>query len=201
VREVDWPTDPPNFIFVFPGGVLEQAPQIYVLTTRVDAQTVADKYSRELVALFPNVSLIDLRLVLSTIQEFFDKVSFVIKFMALFSIITGLIVLAGAVINSKYARMRENVLLRTVGALKKQIVGLTLLEYSYLGLFAGIAGILLSLVSGYLLSLFMFDVIFLPDISGLFVIWLGVILLTVSVGWLNTRSIMNNSPLEVLRKQ
>ncbi|MDH5604910.1 MAG: FtsX-like permease family protein, partial [Cyclobacteriaceae bacterium] len=201
IRDVEWPRDPPNFIFVFPSGVLEEAPQVYVLTTRVDAKTVADKYSRELVALFPNVSLIDLRLILSTIQEFFDKVSFVIKFMALFSIITGLIVLAGAVINSKYARLKENVLLRTVGAMQKQIVGLTLLEYSYLGFFAGLTGILLSLLSGYGLSLFLFEVIFLPDISGLFVIWLGVILLTVSVGWFNTRSILNKSPLEVLRKQ
>ncbi|MEQ8574822.1 MAG: FtsX-like permease family protein, partial [Fulvivirga sp.] len=107
IRDVDWPVDPPNFIFVFPNGVLEQAPQIYVLTTRIDAQSKANTYQRELVALFPNVSLIDLSLVLTTINEFFDKVSFVIQFMALFSVLTGLVVLAGAVINSKYIRLKE----------------------------------------------------------------------------------------------
>ena len=105
IREVDWPQDPPNFIFVFPSGVLEEAPQIYVLTTRIDAQSQANKYQRELITMFPNVSLIDLRLILSTIDEFFDKVAFIIHFMALFSIITGLVVLAGAVINSKYLRL------------------------------------------------------------------------------------------------
>ncbi|MEM6525631.1 MAG: FtsX-like permease family protein, partial [Bacteroidota bacterium] len=143
VREVDWPTDPPNFIFVFPTGVLEEAPQIYVLTTRIDAQNKANTYQRELVTSFPNVSLIDLRLILSTIDEFFDKVSFVIQFMALFSIITGLVVLTGAVVNSKYVRLKENVLLRTIGALKKQIQQMTVLEYIYLGFFAGLTGIAL----------------------------------------------------------
>lgn len=201
IREVEWPKDPPNFIFVFPTGVLEEAPQIYVLTTRVDEKNVADKYSRELVALFPNISLIDLRLILSTINDFFDKVAFVIRFMALFSIITGLIVLAGAVRNSKYARLKENVLLRTIGAAKKQILGITLVEYGYLGVFAGFAGVLLSLISGFVLSFFFFDIIFFPDLLGLLIIWIGVVILTVLVGWLNTRNIFDRSPLEVLRKE
>ena len=62
---------------------------------------------------FPNVSLIDLRLILSTVNDLFNKLGLVIRFLALFSIVTGLVVLAGAVINSKFLRMKENVLLRT----------------------------------------------------------------------------------------
>ncbi len=201
VREVDWPTDPPNFIFVLPSGVLEEAPQIYVLTTRVDAQNKANTYQRELVTSFPNVSLIDLRLILSTIDEFFDKVSFVIQFMALFSIITGLVVLTGAVINSKYIRLRENVLLRTIGALKKQIQRMTVLEYAYLGFFAGLTGIGLSLLSGWALAIWFFEIIFFPDILSLGIIWASIIFLTILVGWLNTRGVVNSSPLEVLRKE
>lgn len=201
IRDVEWPKDPPNFIFVFPGGVLEEAPQIYVLTTRIDDQVEANNYQRELVSLYPNVSLIDLRLVLSTIDEFFDKVSFVIQFMALFSIITGLVVLAGAVINSKYLRLKENVLLRTMGALRKQIWGMTILEYGYLGFFAGFTGVGLSVISGWALSIYFFEVVFLPDILNLLIIWIGIIFLTVLVGWFNTRDVINRSPLEVLRKE
>ncbi|MEM7110186.1 MAG: FtsX-like permease family protein, partial [Bacteroidota bacterium] len=201
VREVDWPTDPPNFIFVFPTEVLEEAPQIYVLTTRIDAQNKANTYQRELVASFPNVSLIDLRLILSTIDEFFDKVSFVIQFMALFSIITGLVVLTGAVVNSKYVRLKENVLLRTIGALKKQIQRMTVLEYAYLGFFAGLTGIGLSLISGWVLAIWFFEIIFFPDLFSLSAIWIAIIFLTVLVGWLNTRDVVNSSPLEVLRKE
>lgn len=201
IREVDWPKDPPNFIFVFPSGVLEQAPQIYVMTTRIDAQSVAITYQRELVAMFPNVSLIDLSLVLSTINEFFDKVSFVIRFMALFSVLTGLVVLAGAVINSKFLRLRENVLLRTIGAVSSQIVKMTILEYIYLGVFAGVTGVFLSLASGWILATFFFEVIFMPDYLSLLYILLAIIALTVIVGWSNTRGVIHKSPLEVLRKE
>lgn len=201
IRDVEWPEDPPNFIFVFPTSVLEEAPQIWVLTTHIDAQTQANNYQRELVTMFPNVSLIDLRLILSTIDEFFGKVSFVIEFMALFSIITGLVVLAGAVINSKYLRLRENVLLRTIGAVKKQIVGMTILEYFYLGFFAGLTGIGLAVISGWILSIYFFKVIFLPDLINLFLIWGGIVVLTVIVGWFNTRDVLYRSPLEVLRKE
>ncbi|UII30096.1 ABC transporter permease [Fulvivirga ulvae] len=201
IRDVEWPKDPPNFIFVFPTGVLEEAPQIFVLTTRIDEKVEANSYQRELVSLFPNVSLIDLRLVLATIDEFFDKVSFIIQFMALFSIMTGLVVLAGAVINSKYLRLKENVLLRTIGAVRKQIWGMTILEYGYLGFFAGFTGISLSVLSGWALSIYFFEVVFLPDIANLLLIWLGIMTLTILVGWFNTRDVINRSPLEVLRKE
>ena len=201
IRKVNWPQDPPNFVFVFPEGVLEQAPQIWVLTTRIDEQARAAQYQRALVNSFPNVSLIDLTLILSTINEFFDKVAFVIHFMALFSIATGLLVLAGAVINSKYLRLRENVLLRTLGALKKQITSMTLIEYGYLGFFAGFAGIALSMISGWVLAEFFFDVKFFADASGLLTIWIGIVMLTMLVGWLNTRDVIRSSPLEVLRKE
>jgi len=200
-REVDWQRIQTNFIFVFPKGVLEQAPQFYVLMTRTESPSKSASFQQELVRKFPNVSVIDLRLILRTIDEFMDKVAYVIQFMALFSIATGLIVLAGAVINSKYIRLKENVLLRTLGALKKQIVGLTLLEYGYLGILAGLTGILLSLMGGWGLTLLFFDISFVPDFMGLFIVWISVTFLTMLIGWLNTRDIINKSPLEVLRKE
>src|SRR5690606_25664032 len=106
VRKVDWPKDPPNFIFVFPSGLLEYAPQIFVVSTRVHDQEQANQFQRALVTDFPNVSLLDLRLILTTVNNLFDKLGLIVRFLALFSIVTGLIVLAGAVINSKFLRMR-----------------------------------------------------------------------------------------------
>jgi len=201
LREVDWQRIQTNFIFVFPVGVIDKAPQFYVLMTRTDDKQVASKYQQELVATFPNVSTIDLTLILKTIDNFMDKIAFVIQFMAFFSIATGLVVLAGAVINSKYIRLKENVLLRTMGAVKRQIVKMTLLEYGYLGLFAGLTGILLSLAAAWGLSIFFFKVLFFPDFVSLSFIWGGIALLTMLIGWLNTRSVINKSPLEVLRRE
>lgn len=200
-RDIDWQRIQTNFIFVFPNGVLEQAPQFFVLMTKTDDKQQASKYQRELVAAYPNVSVIDLSLILSTLDDFMSKIAFVIQFMALFSIGTGLVVLAGAVINSKYLRLKENVLLRTIGALKNQIVKMTLIEYGYLGLFAGLTGIILSLAAGWGLSVFFFNIIFFPDLITLGIIWGGVAALTMIVGWVNTRGIISRSPLEVLRKE
>ena len=201
IRKVDWPKDPPNFIFVFPNGVLDQAPQIWVATTRVDDMQKANRFQQELVMGFSNVSLIDLRLILSTVNQLFDKVSIVVRFLALFSIVTGLIVLAGAVLNSKFARMKENILLRTIGARSKQLLSITLIEYSYIGIISSLTGLLLSLGGGYLLTRFFFEVQFSVDWIELTYISLGVVFLTVFIGWFNSREVINTPPLQVLRKE
>jgi putative ABC transport system permease protein len=201
VRKVDWPKDPPNFIFVFPTGVLDKAPQIFVTATRIDDQQQANHFQQELVMQFPNVSLIDLRLILSTVNNLFDKLGLIIRFLALFSIITGLVVLAGAVINSKFVRIKENVLLRTVGARTSQITKITLIEYAYLGLFSALTGMILSLGGGWLLTKFFFEITFAFDWLELLTIGLGVILLTIAIGWFNSREVINTPPLQVLRKE
>lgn len=201
VRKVEWPKDPPNFIFVFPPGVLENAPQIFVTATRINDQQQANRFQQALVMQFPNVSLIDLRLILSTVNELFDKLGLIIRFLALFSIVTGLVVLAGAVINSKFVRIRENVLLRTVGARTRQITKITLIEYAYLGLFSALTGMILSLGGGWLLTRFFFEITFAFDWLELLIIGAGVVLLTVAIGWFNSREVINTPPLQVLRKE
>lgn len=201
VREVDWPKDPPNFIFVFPTGVLEHAPQIFVTSTRVEEPAQANKFQQALVMQFPNVSLLDLRLILTTVNQLFDKLGLIVRFLALFSIVTGLVVLAGAVINSKFLRIKENVLLRTIGARTKQITQITLIEYAYLGLFSALTGMALSLGGGYLLTKYFFEITFAFDWIELLVISVGVVILTVAIGWYNSREVISTPPLQVLRKE
>lgn len=201
IRKVNWPKDPPNFIFVFPTGVLEDAPQVYVTATRIDDQQSANRFQQQLIMQYPNVSLIDLRLILSTVNDLFNKLGAVIRFLALFSIITGLVVLTGAVINSKYVRMKENVLLRTIGARTKQITRITLIEYAYLGLFSALTGMVLSLGGGYLLTTFFFKITFAFNWLEVVTITLGVVLLTMVIGWWNSREVIATPPLQVLRKE
>jgi len=169
--------------------------------TRTADPVKASIFQQELVQFFPNVSAIDLRLILKTIDEFMDKVAFVIRFMALFSLVTALIVLIGAISNSRYARLKENVLLRTLGAVKKQIIQLTLVEYAYLGIIAGVTGSFLSILSAWSLAVFFFKIDFSPDFVGVVTVCLGVALITVAIGWLNTRSVYGDSPIDILRKE
>ena len=201
IRTVDWPKDPPNFIFVFPPGVIDYAPQVWVAATRIDDSPKAARFQQQLVTFFPNVSLFDLRLLLSTINAIFEKVGMVVRFLAFFSIITGLIVLAGAVMNSKYLRMKENVLLRTIGARTKQITLITLIEYAYLGLFASLSGVILSVGAGWLLCKFFFEIEFAVNGVDLLITGLAVMFMTTLIGWYNSREVINTPPLQVLRKE
>jgi putative ABC transport system permease protein len=201
VRQIDWRRVQTNFMIVFPGGVLENAPQFFVLISKIDDKQVSALFQQELVRNFPNVSVIDLTLILETVDQVFDKIGFVIRFMALFSVLAGLFVLSGAVINSKFARLKENVLLRTLGATRKQLLQMTVIEFAYLGTFAGLSGSLLALIASWALSVFFFEILFFPDLVSLALTWMLISLLTVVVGWFNTRSILNKSPLEVLRKE
>ncbi len=201
IRKVDWSNDPPNFIFVFPTGVLENAPQVFVSTTRIDDQQIANRFQQQLIMQYPNVSLIDLRLILSTVNSLFDKLSVIVSFLALFSIITGLIVLAGAVINSKFVRMKENVLLRTIGARTSHITKITLIEYTYLGLFSALTGMVLSLGGGWLLTTYFFEITFAFDWLEITTIGLGVVFMTIAIGWWNSREVINTPPLQVLRRE
>ncbi|MBY0435339.1 MAG: FtsX-like permease family protein, partial [Cyclobacteriaceae bacterium] len=129
------------------------------------------------------------------------KIRIVIQFLALFSIVTGLIVLAGAVVNSKFIRIRENVLLRTLGARTRQITQITLIEYAYLGLFSALTGMILSLVGGWALCRFFFEVQFGVSWWELLSVGGAVMILTVLIGWLNSREVISTPPLQVLRKE
>ncbi|WP_460638158.1 ABC transporter permease [Larkinella harenae] len=200
-REVDWNRVQTNFLIVFPSGVLEQAPQFHVLMTRVENTQQSAQFQRDLVVRYPNVSAIDLGLILKTLDEVLAKVSFVIRFMALFSIVTGLLVLSSSVIISKYQRIQESVLLRTLGASRRQILLITLIEYLFLGLIAALSGIVLSLAGTWGLAYFVFEVPFAPDFTPLLAVVGVVTVLTIVIGLFNSRGVLVRPPLEVLRAE
>ncbi len=201
IRQVDWGRMQLNFSIVFPTGVLEKAPQFHVLTTNAPSKKASASLQRELVQRFPNVSILDLRQVITLVEGILDKIAWVISFMAFFSMLTGIIVLIGAVRNSKYQRIRESVLLRTLGAKSHQILKITALEYLYLGLLGSGVGILLSLVSSQLLAYFVFDTSFVPSLVPFLVVLPGVTLLVLAIGMSNSRSVLKSPPLQVLRKE
>lgn len=201
MREVDWQRVQTNFRVVFPSGVLEEAPQFHVLITRVPSPEVSARFQQAVVQRYPNISIIDLGLILSVLDDVLDKIGFVIRFMAGFSIITGLIVLIASILISKYQRMQESVLLRTLGASRRQILVITALEYFFLGALASATGILLSLAGTWALARFSFEASFTPQWIPVILLFIVISLLTVIIGLLNSSGVLNKPPLEVLRKE
>jgi putative ABC transport system permease protein len=121
--------------------------------------------------------------------------------MAFFSILTGIIVLMGAVRTSKHQRIKESVLLRTLGAKSHQIRKIIALEYLYLGVIGSLIGVVLSLISSQLLALWIFKTPFIPSIVPFVIVFPVITLLVLIIGLSNSRSVINNPPLEVLRKE
>jgi putative ABC transport system permease protein len=200
LREVNWSRMQTNFRVVFPKGVLEDAPQFNVLITKVPNSQVSAKFQGAVVRSFPNVSVIDLDLILKVLDELLTKIGFVIRFMAAFSMATGWIVLISAVITSKSQRLRESVLLRTLGASRKQILTITALEYLFLGALAAGAGMILALGGSWALAVFSFESTFTPPLLPIFILFISVVALVVFTGVFSSRKVLNQPPLEVLRK-
>ncbi|MBO6881623.1 FtsX-like permease family protein [Winogradskyella sp.] len=201
IRMVDWGQLQLNFSVVFPKGVLEKAPQFNVLTTNAPNEASSARLQQAVVKDFPNVTIIDLRQVYTIVEDILSKVTWIINFMAFFSILTGIIVLIGSVRTSKYQRIKESVLLRTLGAQNKQILKISALEYLLLGLVGSLVGIVLALISAMLLALFVFNEPFVPSVIP-FVVFLPIIsLLVLGIGLSNIRGVLNSSPLEVLRRE
>ncbi len=200
-RVIDWNRVQTNFLVLFPEGVLEYAPQFHVLITRVTSTEEAATFQRGVVKRYPNISVIDIGLILNTIDDLLDKVAFVIRFMALFSIVTGLLVLIGSVILSKFQRIRESVLLRTMGGNRNLILSINVLEYFFLGSLASLSGILLALIGSWALAIFTFETEFIPNPLPMLAVYIIITGLTIIIGLSNSRGIISRPPLEILRRE
>lgn len=199
LRKVDWKRVQPNFFVVFPTGVLEDAPGFHILTTRVPDRQSSAAMQRAVVQKFPNVSVIDLALILDTVDAVLQKVGFVIRFMASFTVVTGLLVLAASVLAGRYQRMRETLLLRTLGASQGQIHKILVIEYLLLGSLAAITGVFLAEAGTWALAKFLFKINFEFAIWPALLTAGAVTLLTVVAGLVANRGVLSRPPLEILR--
>ena len=199
LREVDWRRVQPNFFMVFPQGAIDDAPAFHVMVTRVESPEQSARLQRAVVQKFPNISTIDLTLILQTLDSILSKISFAVRFMALFTVATGLVVLVGAILTGRYQRVHESILLRTLGASRKQVLRILLVEYAALGFLAALTGTVLSVAAGWALSHFVFDVQFAPPMWSLAVSLTIMPVLTVWIGLLMSRGILGRPPLEILR--
>ncbi len=201
LRKIEFNSMMTRFFIVFPTGVLEDAPQFQVLVTKSPDATTTAHYRSEVVRTFPNVSVVDLASILVALNEVLNKVSYVVRFMAVFCILTGLIVLLSSLFLSKYQRIRESVLLRTMGARRRQVLWINAVEYALLGALSAATGIVIALLSSWILARFQFDLNYRIRWLPVLAVFGFVTVLTLLIGLLNTREVISKPPLEVLRKE
>ena len=201
LRKVDWKRFQTNFFVVFPTGVLENAPRFHVLVSRVPSAAASAKLQNAVVAKFPNVSAIDLTSVIQTVDSILSKVALVIRIMSLFTVGTGIVVLASTVWSGRYQRLKESVLLRTLGASRRQIWKILGAEYFFLGLLASATGILLALAGSWALAKFVFKLDYTLSFAPMVAAAICVSVLTVAVGLLTSYGVGSTPPLAILRQE
>ena len=199
LRRVQWARFEPNFFVVFEPGVLERAPQTDVLLARAGSPELRAQLQRDVVLAYPNVSALDLSVVQQTLDGVVAKVTLAIRFMALFSIGSGLVILVGALTASRLQRLREVILLKTLGASARQVRRILLTEYLAWGSLAALTGVTLAGIAGWALVTRLFELHFQLPVWPLVGVWLGVCALTVAVGFANSRAVLRGTPLGAWR--
>ncbi|MBT3342065.1 MAG: FtsX-like permease family protein [Gemmatimonadetes bacterium] len=199
LRDVEWQRIMPNFMCVFATGVLEGAPQFHVLVTRGQDSAIRAELQRRAVTRFPNLSIIDLDLVLRSVDNILSKVAVVVRIMAFFSVFTGLIVLVAVVSSSYFQRLRESALMRTLGASRAKVSRILIVEYLLLGSLAALTGLGLSILGGWAVTRYVFEITFAAPWWSLAAVAAIVPAATVVVGAFGSRGIHSAPPLEVLR--
>jgi putative ABC transport system permease protein len=199
LRKVVWTRFEPNFFVVFPPPLLETAPKQYLLLAQVRDPTAVTLLQREVVNRFSNISSIDLTAIKRTVDQIVGRVSLAIRFMALFSLAVAIPVLFSAVSATRRARIREGVLLKTLGATRGQIARILLAEYSLLGVLGGLTGMLLSIAGGWAVVRYVFKTPFAPALAPVAGIAAVIVALTLLIGLLAGRDVFRETPVAALR--
>jgi putative ABC transport system permease protein len=171
------------------------------MLTRISDPAARGRFQRRLAERFGNVSTLDLSLLQEALERLVDRVVLAIRFMALFSLAVGTLVLVGALASSRFQRIREGAVLRTLGATRGQIYRVILAEYLSLGLLASAVALLLAAAAGWGIARFLFEGPFTLPLAQLSGLALSIIALTVTVGLANSRDVVRRPPLEVLRDE
>ncbi len=199
-RTVNFARFEANFFVVFAPEAIRRAPQQFVLVANVPGGDPLASVQRDVVRRFPNISSLDLTLVRETVGAIVNRVVLAIRFLGLFSLAMGIPVLFSAVAATRRARLREGVLLRTLGASRAQVARILLAEYGALGALGATTGMLLAFVGAWGLTRFLFKDPFDPAVLPTMAIAVGMLLLTMTIGFLTSRDVYRATPMQAIRE-
>ena len=185
--------------FVLPSALLKDQTATWYGGAHIDPKQVATM-ERGLFAAYPTVTVINLADVLDRIESVVDQITFVIRFLAGFSIFAGLMILASSIASTRFRRMREAVVLKTLGATRMRIVRTFSVEFSVLGLLAGAVGVVFANILTRVL-LQRLEITFHIEWAATFTALVGTALLATATGWIASYRILGLRPLEVLREE
>ncbi|MEO7162105.1 MAG: FtsX-like permease family protein, partial [Bdellovibrionia bacterium] len=198
LRKVKWTSFQPNFFIEFQTGVLEDAPKTYIAALGKLSLGERSKIQTLLVAKFPNISVIDVSLVIEKILDLFGKMSWALRAMAVFSVFTGMVVLFSIARHQAQSRRNEIQLLKLLGGDFRLISTIQWIEFGGMGLFASLFGVLVSFGLSWIVSVLIFDSVWSFSILLPFATILGITILTLLTTTIAVRGTLNAKPVALL---
>ncbi len=150
---------------------------------------------------FPTITVVNMAEVLDTIQSIVDQISLVVRFISFFSILAGAVILASSVAGTRFRRIREVVILKTLGATRGRIAQIFSIEFVVIGTVAGLMGGLLAGGFAWLVLNRLLHADASPDVLPMLVSVAGTALLAVATGWAASYRTLGQKPLEILREE
>lgn len=206
IRRVDWRNARTGFLVVFRPGALDNAPTMYVSAFKgpkpgPENGNARAQFQRNLVDRFPNVSVIDVYDIIEVARGIVDNVSLAVTFVGGFVFLSGLLILVGSIAMTKFHRLYESAILKTLGAKRKLIVATLLVEYGVLGLLAGVLGSCAAIALTWAVSKYGLEITwrFVPSVN-LLGIAVALVLVMV-VGVVSSWDVLVKKPLGILRSE
>jgi putative ABC transport system permease protein len=199
LRQLTWGTMSFNHVVVFDPNTLSDAPHTYMASMNVKDQADESRAHRTLTDAFPNVTAIRMKDVLETVNGMLAEIGAAVRGTAAIAILAGILVLAGALAAGHRHRVYDAVILKVLGAVRRDVLWAYILEYTALGLITGVVALGIGTLSGYLVitAVMGMEYEFLPRTMMQTV--LGAIGATVFFGLMGTWQALGAKPIEVLR--
>jgi putative ABC transport system permease protein len=198
-REIDWRSLGFNFAIIFSPGSIESAPYTLMATLTPGRKASTVGLERRLTADLPMVSAIRISDIVADVRSLLESIDGAIRIAAGFAIMMGMIVLAGSVVATRRQRARDIVLLRLVGATRRDVSVSQLVEFGALSVTVALAAAGAGALSSWLLVTQWLDFEYRPDWMSLGLIPLGAVGLAMLAAFLAAIPALNVRPAEGLR--
>jgi putative ABC transport system permease protein len=202
IRRVDWRNSRTGFMILFRPGALENAPQMLIAPINAPEDEAArSRFQRALLDQYPNISVIDVAEVVRTVSGILSNITLAVSFLGAFVLLSGVLILVGSIAMTKFQRIYEVAILKTLGAKRKVLLMMLFIEYGLLGLVAGLVGALASVALSYSVARFILEIPWtLFPVQAVTGVALTVALVTV-VGLISSFGVLKRKPLATLRAQ
>lgn len=199
-RQINWQRLSINFVMVFSPGVLESAPRMHIAVVHADEAT-EDRLERVVTDRFANVTSIRVRGALETVGALISNVGTAVRLTALITILAGTLVLSGAIAAGHRRRIYDRVVLKVLGATRRDIVTAYMLEYGLLGLVTAIIAAIVGSVTGWAVVTWMLSITWRLEHGAILVTTVIATLITIGAGLVGTWRAMGQKAAPWLRNE